>query len=188
MTSEKAPESHKDAASNRMINQAVTDLEQIICHHDPEIDCEINGAVWDRLDRLCADAAQAMVAVKPLEWETSWAWGLDLWHAAGYEISVGSEQGWHVKGGGLTPHAPKDLDSAKATAQADYEKRILSALQSPADAQAALTERERLAWNSAIEAAEAVIDSGPELYGGDDANCTDAVAASIAALKRERSE
>lgn len=66
--------------------------------------------------------------VKPLEWEKSWAWGLDWWTSEGFEISHSKDQGWWVKGGGITAFSPQSLEAAKAAAQVHYTAQIMAAL------------------------------------------------------------
>ncbi|MBO9430570.1 hypothetical protein [Sulfitobacter sp. R18_1] len=80
-------------------------------------------------ERAIADAIIAALPglVKLLEWEKSWAWGLDLWTSEGFEISHSKDQGWWVKGGGTTAFSPQSLEAAKAAAQAHYTAQIMAA-------------------------------------------------------------
>jgi hypothetical protein len=50
-----APERHTDTARNKILNSALSDLDQIINGHDPETDTSINNIVWDRLDKLALE-------------------------------------------------------------------------------------------------------------------------------------
>lgn len=49
------PARYKDTERNKLINQAVRDLEIIINRHDPEIDVPIADGVWNCLDKLCLE-------------------------------------------------------------------------------------------------------------------------------------
>ena len=53
------PERHKDKDRNRIINQTVTDLDNIINRHDPEVDNPIKDGVWNRLDKMGCDLSDA---------------------------------------------------------------------------------------------------------------------------------
>lgn len=79
----------------------------------------------------CARAMAGGVRVKPLVWHESHmsSWN-DDWHTVptGYTIRCADENGW--KWQGLGGHGYEySATSAKAAAQADYERRILSALE-----------------------------------------------------------
>ena len=75
-------------------------------------------------------AAPVRVVVKPLEWHksaiTPW---LDDWHTVptGYSIRCADENGWKWQGCGAHGYE-RSPEAAKATAQADHERRILSAI------------------------------------------------------------
>lgn len=104
------------------------------------------------IEYIRADAAQAMVAVKPLEWVDDSVpnrkRAFTTTDFGGYSVHQSNLDNvgfWVHSPTGNLGGAP-DFDAAKATAQDDYEQRILSALQSPDDASAALAERERLAY------------------------------------------
>ena len=47
-----APERHADKVRNLILNHAVTDLEEIINAHNPDVDAPIKQGVWDRLDKM----------------------------------------------------------------------------------------------------------------------------------------
>lgn len=85
---------------------------------------------FDHYAQASADAVISVIAesVEPLEWKQSWAWGLDIWTADGFEISYSEDLGWWIKGVDFDAFAPVSLEAAKAAAQADYTRRILSAL------------------------------------------------------------
>jgi hypothetical protein len=50
-----APERYKDIERNRIVNRCLTDLEEIINHHNPEIDTPIKDGVWNRLDKMALE-------------------------------------------------------------------------------------------------------------------------------------
>jgi hypothetical protein len=88
-------------------------------------------AAWNRRD-LAALPAQGW-RVKPLVWETHWTGGWQREFAktpVGLEYHV-NDQGWWFPADNLRICA--DRQKAKAAAQADYEARILAALE-PAEA------------------------------------------------------
>jgi len=69
--------------------------------------------------------------VKPLVWHKSHfnTWAGD-WHTVptGYTVRCADENGWKWQGNAAFGYAPSD-EAAKAAAQADYERRILEALE-----------------------------------------------------------
>ena len=99
-------------------------------------------------------------AVKPLEWK----WYRDPKDTSEARTQIGTWTVWEINGCGYC-YGPKDtsgrqceggLEAAKAAAQADYEARVLSALE-PAPAHAE--------WNAALEAAVEIATDwtlGPE--------------------------
>lgn len=59
-------ERHKDAERNLILNRTLSDLDDIINGHDPEIDTSINNGVWDRLDKMALEIeARAAIAALP---------------------------------------------------------------------------------------------------------------------------
>lgn len=48
-----------DTSRNLILNQTLTDLEDIINGHDPEVDSSINNGIWDRLDKMAVAVEQA---------------------------------------------------------------------------------------------------------------------------------
>lgn len=225
MTSEKAPERHKDTNRNRLINKAVDDLEQIINHHDPEVDCPITQGVWDRLDRLCADVADAMVAEEIANRDA-----MEEAFSKAYALVIGAPMEWSSAYNQAEALGDMEerlarlyelrADAAQAMVAAAYEvcaaeadktgtcllpsghflsERCGAAIRAltPADASAALAERDNATWNAAIDAAAQVARDR-------EAACTDwfkgtrqhanvyeqlpIVASDIAALKKEKPE
>lgn len=70
MTDQLEQTRHKDTERNLILNRALTDLEQIINCHDPEIDVPIKDGVWNRLDKMAQeieDRPAPAVSVEPLE-------------------------------------------------------------------------------------------------------------------------
>ena len=47
-----APDRHADKIRNLILNHTVTDLDEIINAHDPDVDVPIKQGVWDRLDKM----------------------------------------------------------------------------------------------------------------------------------------
>jgi hypothetical protein len=89
------------------------------------------------------DGVGAEPCVKPLEWHKSHmpSWN-DDWHTTTpfiYSVRCADENGWKWSAHGATGYA-YSADAAKAAAQADYERRVLSAIASP-EAEARLRER-----------------------------------------------
>jgi hypothetical protein len=73
----------------------------------------------------------AGLRVRALEWAKSRMRGWnDDWHTepSGYIVRYADEEGWFWKGPGASGFRPSP-DAAKAAAQADYEARILAALE-----------------------------------------------------------
>ena len=63
---EQMVERHTDTGRNKILNRAMTDLDNIINGHDPEIDTSINNSVWDRLDKMAMEIeARAAIAAMP---------------------------------------------------------------------------------------------------------------------------
>ena len=97
-------------------------------------------------------ACKGRVRVKPLEWEYHPA-GTIAAPPTGHAYIIDTRmKGRYYSVKGFNPQRQFDsLDEAKAAAQADYEARILSALDPAPD---------RAEWNAAIEAAAKEIDCG----------------------------
>lgn len=132
---ENKPERYNDTGRNSILNRTVTDLEEIINGHDPEIHGTICQEVWDRLDQMALELETrpeaSQVRVKEISWQ-----------ATDYRPNyIRSDNG--IATYALTTHPDdvqlsicgtgwvlyKSVSEAKAAAQADYEKRILSALE-----------------------------------------------------------
>lgn len=121
-TSREAVECHNDRARNRILNEALTDLDRIINEHDPDIDTSINNAVWDRLDKMGVElerkAAEALLAER------------DALRKQVEELTI-AEEGVLAAIASECAEVMKlrdQLAAAMDAAQADYERRILSAL------------------------------------------------------------
>jgi hypothetical protein len=56
-------ERHADRERNLLLNTALSDLDNIINYHNPEVDTSLNNLVWDQLDKL-AVAIEAKAAVR----------------------------------------------------------------------------------------------------------------------------
>lgn len=56
-------ERHADRERNLLLNTAMSDLDNIINYHNPEVDTSLNNLVWDRLDKL-AVSIEAMAAAR----------------------------------------------------------------------------------------------------------------------------
>lgn len=66
MTDTDTVERHKDTERNLILNRTLSDLDDIINGHDPEIDTSINNGVWDRLDKMALEIeARAIAALPP---------------------------------------------------------------------------------------------------------------------------
>ena len=66
MTDTDTVERHKDTERNLILNRTLSDLDDIINGHDPEIDTSINNGVWDRLDKMALEIeARAAIAALP---------------------------------------------------------------------------------------------------------------------------
>ena len=144
--------------------------------------------VWpDQIDALLrADEAQAMVAA---ELEAAARLGLDmakandLYHTAEKIEAVLASHGGHIRS---LIAAAYEAAAQKCRADAgrlDTPDRIRAL--TPADASAALTERDNATWNSAIEAAQKAVTAAC-----DERNAVDEAIAryAIAALKMEKQE
>lgn len=68
--------------------------------------------------------------VKPLQWVNGWAYGLDLWKAAGYEISRSHGEVYFLKGNGIDPATFDDLASAQSVAQTHHETHVWTLFES----------------------------------------------------------
>ncbi|MDP5216735.1 hypothetical protein Q5Y75_05850 [Ruegeria sp. 2205SS24-7] len=114
------------------------------CGQDWHTDIDYTEVVGKNLRPLRADARPtAQVKVKPLEWCNSvdGRGQIAVTEVGQYAVfDEGSPRWAFSKRGGYTYHPTKDIDEAKATAQADYEKRILSSL----DTQTGLREAARV--------------------------------------------
>jgi hypothetical protein len=103
------------------------------CHHECVPMDEKDRRLAAALTRTAALEAQLAerVKVKPLEWHKSEiiGWNGD-WHTVptSYSIRCADENGWKWSGFGGFGYGRSD-EAAKAAAQADYERRILSALE-----------------------------------------------------------
>lgn len=62
MTQDTAPERHANKSRNLILNKTLTDLDDIINGHDPEIDTSINNGVWDRLDKMAIEIEELVRA------------------------------------------------------------------------------------------------------------------------------
>lgn len=85
--------------------------------------------------------ASDLVKVKPLEWqfEARNGWRMGVCFADGYHL-VRKDNGWQYANGGGGIYS--SVEAAQAAAQADYDRRILAALDlSAVDAMAAKVER-----------------------------------------------
>lgn len=159
MTSEKAPERMKISHSMTL---GVTF----------EKTADLNGFFHDVV-YVRADVADAMVAVKPLTWTRA---DLTCWGEYADAGLVRYRMTWTYRNhpevwfvmkceiDGRVLYEGGDEEAAKAAAQADVERRILSALQSTSDARAALAEAELKAWEAGRDAAKALIQKELDDY------------------------
>lgn len=126
--------------------------------------------------------ADLAVTVKQLEWESIYNLGTleqAVTPIGTYTISDDEDKAFgtfvyfHLTPEGdstrygleILESGPYEVEEAKAATQADYEKRILSALDlTPADATAALQAEKDAVWNEAIDAAMTVCAEWEETF------------------------
>ena len=134
----------------RRCAELVSELNDAVAQaHDTGFERERWKARAEAAEAALADARdKERVSVKPLEWDASTAQA-PFWTE--YEVQKTDNGFWvAMLSGGRVARGLTSEAEAKAAAQADYERRILSALEPAPD---------HAEWDAAIEAAAKVIDA-----------------------------